>query len=133
MPDSQNQLTSLLSDLKKRKLPATVKRTIQAMLDKKAERITVLKLAGLCDISDYLILCSGQSSRQNQAICDEITCQLAQEMKNKPFSVEGTQSGEWILIDYIDFIAHIFLPEVRERYALEKMWMDAKRYDFFLD
>ncbi len=133
MLDPNSQINSVMDDLKKRRFPAAVKRAIQAMLDKKAERISVLKLTGLCDISDYLILCSGQSTRQNLAISDEITARLAKEQKAKPFNVEGIQSGEWILIDYIDFIVHVFLPEVRDRYALEKMWMDAKRYDFFID
>jgi len=133
MPDPNNPMATVLEDLKKRKLPTAVKFAIQAMLDKKAERISVLKLVGLCDISDYLILCTGLSNRQNQAISEEITTRLVKELKNKPFNVEGIQSGEWILIDYIDFIVHVFLPEVRDRYALEKMWMDAKRYDFFID
>jgi ribosome-associated protein len=103
------------------------------MLDKQAERITVLKLTGLSDISDYLILCSGHSTRQNQAICDEIASSLGKEHKMKPFNIEGTNPGDWILLDYIDFIVHIFMPDMRDRYSLEKMWMDAKRYDFFLD
>lgn len=133
MPDANDQMIALQEDLKKRRLPAAVKRTIEAMLDKKAERISVLKLTGLCDISDYLIICTGQSTRQNQAIADEISSRLSKKMKTKPFNVEGNQSGEWILADYIDFVVHIFLPEIRDRYALEKMWMDAKRIDFFID
>lgn len=133
MSDAINQLNALEEEIKKKKFPSAVKKTILTMLDKKAERISVLKLSGLSDISDYLILCTGLSARQNQAISDEIATRLGKDQKMKPFNIEGTNPGDWILLDYIDFIVHIFLPDIRDRYALEKMWMDAKRYDFFLD
>ncbi|MCP4217939.1 MAG: RsfS/YbeB/iojap family protein, partial [bacterium] len=51
---------------------------------------------------------------------------------SKPFSIEGARQGDWILLDYFNFVVHIFSPEWREKYALEKLWMDAKRYEFFL-
>ncbi len=133
MSDSTNQFTLLQDMLKKSRLPSAVKRTVLSMLDKKGDRITVIKLIGLSDICDYMILCSGQSVRQNQAIADEIIARLSKELKTKPFNSEGKQTGEWILIDYIDFIVHIFNPEIRDRYSLEKMWMDAKRYDFYIN
>jgi len=124
---------TLTRDVMSRKIPGTVKRTILAMLDKKAGDIVVLKIKGINDITDFLVICSGQSSRQNGAIADGIQEQLREEFKLKPFSVEGKREADWILLDYIDFIVHIFSAEMRRKYALEKMWMDAKRYYFSLD
>jgi ribosome-associated protein len=120
-------------DLKKRKIPQAAKKVVLAMLDKKAENIVVLKLKDLSDVTDYMIICHGNSARQNQAISDEIQRRLKRELRLKTFSVEGEVRAEWILIDYIDMIVHIFLPESREKFALEKLWMDAKRYNFYAD
>ncbi len=120
-------------DLKKRKIPQAVKKVVLAMLDKKAENIVVLKLKELSDVTDYMIICHGNSARQNQAISDEIQRRLKKELKLKTFSVEGKVRAEWILLDYIDMIVHIFLPESRQKFALEKLWMDAKRYNFYSD
>jgi ribosome-associated protein len=80
-----------------------------------------------------MVICHGNSSRQNGAIADEIRRKLRSEFRLKPFSVEGERESEWILIDYIDFIIHIFSEENRRKYSLEKLWMDAKRYDFYID
>jgi len=104
-----------------------------AMLEKKAINITVLKLKGINDITDYMVICSGTSTRQNGAICDEVRKTLRDELKLKSFSVEGERDGDWILLDYIDFIVHIFSEESRRKYALEKLWMDAKKYNFHID
>lgn len=120
-------------DLKSRKLPGSVKKVVTAMLDKKAGRVVVLKLKGINDITDFMVICSGNSTRQNGAICDEIRKRLKKELKLKAFSVEGEREAEWILLDYIDFIVHIFSEESRKKYALEKLWMDAKQYRFYLD
>lgn len=120
-------------DLKTRKIPGIVKQVITSMLDKKAEMIVVLKLKGINDITDFMVICHGNSSRQNSAIADEIQEKLIKEFKLKPFSVEGERESEWILIDYIDFIIHIFTAEIRKKYSLEKLWMDAKRYNFYID
>lgn len=122
----------ITEDLKKRKIPTELKSSVTAMLDKKAEKVVVLKLKGVNDITDYMVICSGNSQRQNNAICDEIQRKLRKEFKLKAFSVEGESEAEWILLDYIDFIIHIFSRESREKYALEKLWMDAKRYDFYI-
>jgi len=123
----------ITADLKKRRIPLEIKQVVSMMLDKKAEQVVVLKLKGRVDITDYLILCHGNSARQNRAIADEIQRKMSKMHKRKPFGVEGEREADWILIDYIDFVVHIFTEEMRNRYALEKLWMDAKRYDFFLD
>jgi ribosome-associated protein len=122
----------ITDDLKKRKIPTALKGSITAMLDKKAEKVVVLKLKGVNDITDFMVICHGNSPRQNSAICDEVQKKLRNEFKLKAFSVEGERDAEWILMDYIDFIVHVFSRESREKYALEKLWMDAKRYDFYI-
>jgi ribosome-associated protein len=122
----------ITEDLKKRKIPLELKKAVSAMLDKKAEKVVVLKLKGINDITDFMVICHGNSPRQNSAISDEVQKKLQKELKRKAFSVEGERESDWILLDYIDFIVHIFSEENREKYALEKLWMDAKRYNFYI-
>lgn len=123
----------ITADLKKRKIPTEVKRVVAIMMDKKAEQVVVLKLKGISDITDFMVICQGNSTRQNSAISDEIRKKLSRQFKLKPFGVEGEREADWILLDYIDFVVHIFLEETRQRYSLEKLWMDAKRYNFYPD
>lgn len=127
------EFKTITDDLKRRKIPVEVKRAVTAMLDKQAEKVVVLKLKGINDITDYMVICSGNSPRQNSAISDEVQREIKKEFKMKAFSVEGEREGEWILLDYIDFIVHIFSDEHRKKYSLEKLWMDGKRYNFYID
>jgi len=120
-------------DLKRRKIPPIVKRVVSIILDKKGEKTMVLKLKEVSDITDFMVICNGNSSRQNKAISDEVQRQLKKEYRRKAFSVEGENHTDWILLDYIDFVIHIFSPENREKYSLEKLWMDGKRYRFYRD
>lgn len=119
-------------DLKKTKIPPAVKKVVHTILDKKGEQIVVLKLKRICEFTDFMVICNGNSSRQNKAISDEIQRMLKKELKLKAFSVEGQRSSDWILLDYIDFVVHIFSPENRKKFSLEKLWMDARRYDFYI-
>jgi ribosome-associated protein len=123
----------ITEDLKKRKIPTIVKRVVSIILDKKGEKTMVLKLKEVSDITDFMVICSGNSSRQNKAISDEVQKQLRKEYRRKAFSVEGENQTDWILLDYIDFVIHIFSPENREKYSLEKLWMDGKKYRFYRD
>ncbi len=90
--------------------------------DKKAEDIRILALnpeeSGL---SDYFLICNGTNERQNDAISDEIELRLKREFSTYPNAVEGRRQGEWILMDYVDFIVHIFSPEKRAFYGLERL------------
>ncbi len=122
----------IYEDLKKTKIPPVVKKVVHAILDKKGEQIVVLKLKGICEFTDFMVICNGNSSIQNKAISDEIQRMLKKEIKLKAFSVEGQRSSDWILLDYIDFIVNVFSHENREKFSLEKLWMDAKRYDFYI-
>ncbi len=123
----------VLEDLHKRRIPGEIKKAVQVLLDKKAEKITVLKLKGVCEMTDYLIICSGNSSRQNNALADALQDTLKRELNLQPLGVEGKGLAEWILVDYVDFVINIFSADWRKKYSLEKLWMDAKRYDFFPD
>ncbi len=127
------EFQAITEDLKKRKIPTEVKQAVSAMLEKQAEKVVVLKLKGLNDITDFMVIGHGNSSRQNLAISDEIQLKLRVDSNTKAFSVEGARGSDWILLDYVDFVVHIFSPESRGKYQLEKLWMDAKRYDFYVE
>jgi ribosome-associated protein len=98
---------------------------VRAAQNKKATDITVLDLTGITSFTDYFVICTGASSRQNQAIVDEIALQL-KKAGDRPISVEGYEQGEWILSDYGDFLVHVFTAKSREYYSLERLWREAK-------
>jgi len=122
-----------IDKLKRKRLPEEIKRAVLELFETKAHRIVVINLRGVSDVTDFLIIGSGNSSRQNQAISDRIQRVLKKEYKSKAYGTEGEQTGEWILLDYVTFVIHVFIPEVREKYNLEKLWMDAKRINFYTD
>jgi ribosome-associated protein len=97
----------------------------EAALSKKAIDVTVLDVSGLTAIADYFIICSAESTTQVKAIAGSIEEELAKKRK-KPLGVEGVGHSHWILLDYGDFIVHVFEQETRAYYSLEKLWMDAK-------
>ncbi len=82
-------------------------------------------MAGITSFTDFFVICSGASSRQNQAIADEVGLELKKHGEIAS-SVEGYDQGEWILLDYGDFLVHIFTAKAREYYSLERLWRDAK-------
>ena len=96
------------------------------MLDKKALDVQVLHVAPLTSVADYLVLGSAESDRQTRAIADHIQ-DLLSPSGETPLSIEGTSSGQWVLLDFGDVVAHIFRQDVRNHYALERLWSDAKQ------
>ena len=96
------------------------------MREKKATDALVLQVAPLTSVADYLVIGSADSDRQASAIADHISGILSR-FGSKPLSVEGRGSSQWVLMDYGDVIVHIFRQDVREHYALERLWADAKR------
>ena len=96
------------------------------MRDKKATDALILQVAPLTSVADYLVIGSADSDRQASAIADHIDGILSRS-GSKPLSVEGKRSSLWVLMDFGDVIAHIFRQDVREHYALERLWADAKR------
>jgi len=118
------------AELKKWRIPPAVKKAVMIISDKKGEDIVILKLKGITDLTDFMVICSGNSNKQNRAIADDLQRLLKKEFRSSPLGVEGSRIGDWVLMDYVDFVIHIFSPETREKFSLEKLWMDAKRYDF---
>lgn len=110
------------------RLNKAIKTAVSTALDKKAENIVVLEVKKIVNYTDYFLILSGNSARQNQAIFDSIIESL-KKLKKRPFHVEGVEKGEWILIDYGSFIIHIFSPRARGYYDLESLWGDAKRME----
>lgn len=94
-------------------------------LDKKAENVVIMDLGEITTITDYFVICSAQSDVQVKAISDSITTELKQR-DIRAWHSEGHQSLNWVLLDYVDVVVHIFKPEIREYYALENLWGDAK-------
>ena len=105
-------------------IPDRVGGVVAAALDRKAIDVRVLRLETVCAFTDYFIICSGSSSRQVGAIADNVSGSL-RDRRVKPLHIEGKRRGCWVLMDYGDFIVHVFDLEQRERYRLEDMWSDA--------
>ncbi|MEO6260809.1 MAG: ribosome silencing factor [Thermoanaerobaculia bacterium] len=102
-----------------------VRTAVSAALDKKASELDVLAVSAVTSIADYFIICSATNERQTQAIADNVIDALRAEDSVKPRLVEGTTPGRWILIDFGDFIVHIFTEDCRRFYGLERLWGDA--------
>jgi ribosome-associated protein len=113
----------------KRTLPAEVKLAVRTALAKKAQDLCVLALAELSSFTDYFIIMTGTSSRQNAALAEAIGDEL-RKTGLRPMSVEGRETAEWVLMDYGSFIVHVFSPKARAYYSLEKLWGDAARLDY---
>lgn len=109
-----------------------VRRTLLAAADKKALDPTVLDLRGISSFTDFFLLFTGANRRQVQAVSDEIVEQLKRH-GSPAARVEGYQNAEWILIDYGDFVVHVFDAKARRFYDLERLWREASRLDVSAD
>ena len=94
--------------------------------DKKASEIVVLDLRAVVGYTDYFVICSGSSERQARAIHDAIALELKRANGLLPAHVEGDREARWILMDYLDCVVHIFVPETRAFYRLEQLWGEAR-------
>ena len=108
-------------------LDEEVKLAIVSASEKKAFNIVALDLREVTSFAEFFVIASGSNQRQVQAISDEINEKLKEQLKARPLRIEGYASGEWILLDYGDFIIHIFEQKAREFYDLERLWRDAKK------
>jgi ribosome-associated protein len=98
----------------------------RAALDKGARSIQIIDLRGRVDYADLLVLCSGTSSRHVASIAEAVETSL-RKTKIRPASVEGLSASQWVLLDFIDVVVHVFLDDVRAYYDIEGLWMDAPR------
>jgi ribosome-associated protein len=119
--------TTLLSPID-REIFDQVKSAVRAADEKKAQDIVVLRLSAITEFTDYFVICTGNSSRQTQAIADEIVERLKMSGV-RPLNTEGYKNAEWILIDFGAFVVHIFTEESRRFYDLERLWRDAERVE----
>jgi ribosome-associated protein len=112
------------------KLPKSVTGAVQAALDKKAVDVVVLDLRKAGGFTDYFVICTGTNPRQINAISDGVEDRLRKEFGERPALAEGVHKSEWILLDYFNFIVHIFSRECRAFYNLERLWGNAERVEF---
>ena len=98
--------------------------------EKKAEDIVLLDMRGLVDYTDFLVICTGRMPRQTKAISEEIRHRLKKDLGVTPRRVEGEKEGDWILIDALDIVVHVFTPEAREFYRLDRLWREAPLEQF---
>lgn len=109
-------------------LPADVRRAVDLALDRKAREVLVLDLRGISSATDYFVIASGTSDVHVKAIADGVVEGLA-EQGERASHVEGFTGRRWVLLDYIDFVVHVFHPQSRVFYQLENLWGDAPRWD----
>lgn len=105
-------------------LPTDLAHAVQLAADRKGGEMVVLDLRGLSDATDYFFLVTGTSDMHVRSIAEHVVEELKKDGV-RPSHVEGLRSGRWVLIDYIDFVVHVFHPAAREFYQLERLWGDA--------
>jgi ribosome-associated protein len=95
------------------------------VLEKKANEVVIMDLRGVTTVTDFFVLCTGESDVQIKAIVDHLDDSLRTK-ETKPYHIEGYNQLNWVLMDYVDVVVHVFLSETRDYYGLEKLWADAK-------
>ena len=112
------------------RLPKAVAAAVDAARDKKAMDTVVLDLRKADGFTDYFVICSAANARQITAIADAVQETLKQQLGERPAVAEGVKNSEWILLDYFNFVVHVFSRECRSFYGLERLWGNATRYEF---
>jgi ribosome-associated protein len=115
-----------------KRLTGDIGRAVRAALDKKASDVVLLDLRSTPAFTDFFVLCSGQNTRQVKAIADAVE-EALRAAKVRPSHIEGYDRAEWILMDYFTFIVHVFTPQTRAFYSLERLWGDAERIEIAED
>jgi ribosome-associated protein len=108
-------------------MKAHLRQAVQAAQDHKALNLQVLDVGSICSFTDYFVICSGTSTRHTRAISNAILEHLEKQAGLTPAHQEGYQQAEWILMDYLNFVIHIFSERAREFYELERLWKTAPR------
>ena len=112
----------------KKRLTGNVAKAVRAALDKKAQDVVVLDLRDTPAFTDFFVLCSGLNPRQVKAIADAIE-ETLRTAKVRPAHIEGYERADWVLMDFFTFIVHVFTPQTRAFYSLERLWGDAERIE----
>jgi len=111
---------------RKPRMPKAVTAAVQAALEKQARDMVVLDLRKADGFTDYFIICTGNNPRQINAIADSIEETLRKDLGERPTLAEGTEKSEWILLDYFNFVVHVFSRDCRAFYGLERLWGNAE-------
>ena len=106
-------------------IPARVGRAVAAVLEKKGHDLRILHLERVTEVTDYFLICSAGSQRQIEAIGDSVKESLSKDEGVRPLHIEGKGGGHWLLLDYGDFVVHVFDEPTRAFYDLERLWSDA--------
>ncbi len=114
-------------------LDPEVQLAIKCAADKKAFDVIALDLRSIASFTEFFIIASGSNQRQVQAIADEINEQVKKQLGTRPVRIEGYNSADWVLLDYGDFVVHIFNGESREFYDLARLWLDARKVEIPVD
>ena len=104
-------------------------RIAQAVYDKKGFNILVLDVRNISSMTDYFIIAEGSVDRHVKALSGTIIDELSTHCRRSPLHVEGQQEGDWVVLDYGDIVIHLFIPELREKYALEELWREGHIVD----
>jgi len=112
------------------KMPKAVLGAVHAALDRKAEDVVVLDLRNADGFTDFFIICTGGNPRQITAIADAVRETLKRDFGERPALAEGIDRSEWILLDYFNFVVHVFSRDCRAFYGLERLWGNAERHEF---
>ena len=111
------------------KLPKAITGTVRAAQGRQAQDVVILDLRKADGFTDYFVICTGTNARQIKAIADAITDALRNDFGERPVLSEGVHKSEWILLDYFNFVVHIFSSDCRAFYGLERLWGSAERYE----
>ncbi|HXD19267.1 MAG TPA: ribosome silencing factor [Vicinamibacterales bacterium] len=112
------------------KLPKSVLGAVHAVQDKKGIDVVVLDLRKAGGFTDFFVICTGTNPRQMTAIADSVEDTLRTDFGERPHLTEGAEKSQWILLDYFNFVVHVFSRECRNFYELERLWGNAERHDF---
>ena len=121
--EKRERLASTLVDLEAIRQRALL--AAKAASDVKADEVKILDMHELVTYTDFLVLCTGRNARLTRHVAEEVAFRLKTEAGVLPVSTEGAGGGEWILLDFLDFIVHIFTPKAREFYRLDVLWKEA--------
>lgn len=116
--------TSPVADDLQRQLPEHVRAALAALEEHKGDALVVLDMRGVSGFTDFMVLANGRSGTQVQALADAVEERL-RDLGEKPRHVEGRKEANWVLLDYLDLVVHVFTTETRDFYQLEKLWRDA--------
>ena len=129
MGNVKNRITPPRPSGKKRKTTNPVRQlartAVDAILEKKGTEIAVLDLRGLSGVADFFVVCTGSSDQQIKAITEAVREKIRDEWEERPWHVEGINHLQWVVVDYVDLVVHVFSPQKREYYDLERLWGDA--------